>query len=65
MAKRQRKQSKKCLKVIIRYIAVPDAEQRLSRAVNILLSCLTTSNENKYRHDREITEHVSRENDKN
>lgn len=37
MAKRQRKQNSKCLIVIVRHIAAPDAKQRLSLAVNILL----------------------------
>ncbi len=37
MAKKQSKQNQKLLIVSIRYIAAPDARERLSRAINILL----------------------------
>jgi len=37
VAKRQRKQNDKCLKVIVRHVTIPDAEGRLSRAIDILL----------------------------
>jgi hypothetical protein len=43
VAKRQRKQNDKCLTVIVRHIAAPDAKQRLSRVVNILLKTAAKS----------------------
>ena len=43
MAKRQRKQNDKCLTVIVRHVAAPDAKQRLSRVVNILLKAAAKS----------------------
>lgn len=64
VAKRQRKQNDKCLTVIVRHVAAPDAKQRLSRAVSILLSSLSTSNEDKHQRDREMAEHVTKESSK-
>jgi hypothetical protein len=62
VAKGRRKQNEKSLAVIVRHVVAPDAEQRLSRVVSLLLSYLARSNEKKSRHDKEITTHITKEN---
>ena len=42
-AKEQRTRNKKVLAVIVRHVAIPDAKQRLSLVVNILLKAAAKS----------------------
>jgi len=58
VAKRQRKQNNKCLTVIVRHVATPNAKQRLSRVVDILLKA---AEKNTIAEEEKLPRHSPRE----